>query len=164
MAPKAKGKAKVKAKAKSGAAAASTGTLGPNDSAVAALAAQGKITAQVKTALAEADQSWCEGFRGLPLHTCNMETELPIPPSLNSAQVRIWHRMFQRGQEAINGDRAMGADDALEIVAYQKSNLADPDTAVVVDHVAVFLKWFRAQFDAALSFMDDLGRDDDEDD
>eukprot|EP00931_Biecheleriopsis_adriatica_P036022 TRINITY_DN2076_c0_g1_i2.p1 TRINITY_DN2076_c0_g1~~TRINITY_DN2076_c0_g1_i2.p1 ORF type:complete len:171 (-),score=46.46 TRINITY_DN2076_c0_g1_i2:57-569(-) len=159
--PKSKGKAKAKAKgrAKSSGAASGgqLGNLGPNDSVVAVLAEQGKITAQVKTSLAAADTSWAEGFRGLPLHTCNMATELPVPPTLNSAQERIWRRMFEKGQEAINADRAMG-----EIVAYQKSNLADPDTAVVVDHVAVFIKWFAAQFEAALGFMDDLGDDDDD--
>merc|ERR1719160_310692 len=97
--------------------------------------AKGKGKAKVKPApdekhasepVTDEQRAWCVQFEGIPLSTCS-EDLIPRPPTLNSAQTRIWLRLFKRGQEHMVGDRADAADTAMRKVL-DKFNQGDPDT------------------------------------
>jgi hypothetical protein len=136
-APKPKGKAKAKAKAKPAEEAPGLPPLPP---------------------LTEDQIAWCSQFVGVPLLSCT-DDELPLPPTLNSPQIRIWRLMFTRGINEVKAGRHSSADDAMRRVV-EKMNDADEDTVVVREHIRVWLKWYDSALD---DFLLDLGPADDDD-
>eukprot|EP00933_Yihiella_yeosuensis_P072865 TRINITY_DN81408_c0_g1_i1.p1 TRINITY_DN81408_c0_g1~~TRINITY_DN81408_c0_g1_i1.p1 ORF type:complete len:160 (+),score=49.90 TRINITY_DN81408_c0_g1_i1:87-566(+) len=142
---KATGKAKAGGKAKAKAKAATT-----------------KVSSEVAGTPVTAEQKeWCEKFQGVPLEHCSLE-DIPVPPTLNSAQIRIWKLLWERGQNHLRGERTElgGPDDAMRKVL-DKINEADPDTLAAADHVRIWLRWFDDSFAEAFNFMD-LGSDEEE--
>merc|ERR1712070_1305882 len=87
------------------------------------------------TPLTEEQKEWCVKFMGVPLEHCNLD-DIPVPPSLNSAQTRIWKLMWERGQNHLKDERTKlgGPDDAMRKVL-AKMNEGDPDTVFAGDHV-----------------------------
>mmetsp|Transcript_118518 Transcript_118518/g.369130 ORF Transcript_118518/g.369130 Transcript_118518/m.369130 type:complete len:156 (+) Transcript_118518:117-584(+) len=151
-----------KGKAKSGA-----GKAKPKGKAKAKAADSGFVLLGKETPLTPEEKEWCEGFQGVPLMGVSVE-DLPVPPTLNSPQVRIWRRIWEQGQEILKGSRSDAADDAMRQAVqrmHERAADADPDTQVVIEHVRVWLRWFDESAAAAISFMDGLsdGDDDEED-
>mmetsp|Transcript_53725 Transcript_53725/g.156620 ORF Transcript_53725/g.156620 Transcript_53725/m.156620 type:complete len:163 (-) Transcript_53725:292-780(-) len=155
---------KGKAKAAASKAGAKTGAKAKAKSAKAGAAPVPVHAQEVGPPPTPEELEWCERFQGLPLMSCAID-EFPVPPTLNSVQVRIWKRMWEQGQEILKGGRSDAADDAMRKVLQrtrERAADADPDTLRVVEHVHVWLRWFDQSAAAAISFMDDIGGDDEE--
>mmetsp|Transcript_17676 Transcript_17676/g.37551 ORF Transcript_17676/g.37551 Transcript_17676/m.37551 type:complete len:156 (-) Transcript_17676:81-548(-) len=152
MPPKGKAKAGAKARAKS--------------KPVKPAAGSATALAPKATPLTPDEKAWCEGFQGLPLTSVSVDV-IPVPPTLTTPQVRIWKRIWEQGQEVMNRPGCThAADDAMREVVqrmYERAaDAASDDNRIVIDHVRVWVRWFDESAAAAISFMDDLGDDDDE--